>query len=363
MASPVLVDMWRQIASFASLQTPLQQCTALALVLTAITFLHSVVTGRHFLVDRYFWTHSPPLYAFIYLYAEYKLTGELSWRLFAVSALLSVWCIRLTFVFYRKGGFRGHAEDYRWPIIYKRVEAFTPFPKLSVLLFDLVVYATYQILLVTMVACIPLEGLFDFTMNNKQSSTVLLVTDLCFIFALVMSILGAGVADQQQWNFQCLKHTLLHRQRQGDSVKLPRDVERGFLSSGLWRFSRHPNFFFENLFWWCLAEYPVVLFYVSGHRNVLMDWGWWLGAGMYSVLFLASTSLTESISASKYPEYTVYQKRVPGRIIPWFSRVMSSSSHTGQVLTHKEHSQKHESKKVKIKEEHPSTRVKKERLE
>src|SRR5882757_7986774 len=45
--------------------------------------------------------------------------------------------------------------------------------------------------------------------------------------------IGETVADQQQWNFQA-------RKKAGGADFSPR-----FLTGGLWRFSRHPNFFFE----------------------------------------------------------------------------------------------------------------------
>lgn len=38
-------------------------------------------------------------------------------RLVLMSALVSVWGVRLTYNFARKGGYRLTDEDYRWPII------------------------------------------------------------------------------------------------------------------------------------------------------------------------------------------------------------------------------------------------------
>jgi steroid 5-alpha reductase family enzyme len=46
-----------------------------------------------------------------------------------------------------------------------------------------------------------------------------------------------------------------------------------------------------------------------------------------SVLFVGSTSFTEKITLSRYPEYANYQRRTSA-IVPWFSR-----SRTDEVET------------------------------
>lgn len=79
-----------------------------------------------------------------------------------------------------------------------------------------------------------------------------------------------------------------------------RRPEPRFLRTGLWRFSRHPNFFFEQAQWWIF-----VLFAVSAAGTVLV-WTW-LGAFLLTLLFIGSTIFTESISRSRYPEYADYQ--------------------------------------------------------
>lgn len=48
------------------------------------------------------------------------------------------------------------------------------------------------------------------------------------------------------------------------------DVKRGFLTSGLWRYSRHPNFFCEQVVWWTVYAYGCAS---SGEWGAL-DNGW-----------------------------------------------------------------------------------------
>jgi steroid 5-alpha reductase family enzyme len=99
------------------------------------------------------------------------------------------------------------------------------------------------------------------------------------------------------------------------SAKVPTDkkytreqLDRGFNTTGLFAWSRHPNFAAEQTFWvmlyqWCCME-------TETYAN-------WAGVGAlgYLILFQASTWLTELLSAGKYPEYKVYQERV-GKFLP-----------------------------------------------
>ena len=108
------------------------------------------------------------------------------------------------------------------------------------------------------------------------------------------------MADEQQWRFQSEKK----RRR---AAGLP--VEQEFLTSGLFAWSRHPNFFCEQAMWWSFG-----LFAVSAG-------GAWLGvhfvgAALLSLLFLGSTRFTEALTLAKYPSYAEYQ-RTTSRLLPW----------------------------------------------
>lgn len=97
------------------------------------------------------------------------------------------------------------------------------------------------------------------------------------------------------------------------------DLERGFLSTGLWRYSRHPNFFCEQSFWCVFYLYA----YVSlGSMHSLPAA---VGAVLYVLLFQGSTPLTEWITKGKYPRYVEYQRET-SRLIPWFARVTATES-------------------------------------
>ena len=86
------------------------------------------------------------------------------------------------------------------------------------------------------------------------------------------------------------------------------DLDRGFNTTGVWAYSRHPNFAAEQSFW--------IILYIWSCWVTQTYYNWTgIGAIMYLILFQASTWFTEIISAKKYPEYKEYQNRV-GKFLP-----------------------------------------------
>ena len=82
-----------------------------------------------------------------------------------------------------------------------------------------------------------------------------------------------------------------------------------FNTTGLWKLSRHPNYFAEQGTW--------IAFYIFsiGAGVGVFNWSV-IGALLLVVLFLGSSALSEQISASKYPEYDSYCKSV-SKFFPW----------------------------------------------
>lgn len=154
------------------------------------------------------------------------------------------------------------------------------------------------------------------------------------------------IADSQQQAFQNWKHGPGTKEGKGARMlqgKTPRQIEvaegnlrRGFLTDGLWAWSRHPNFLCEQLNFWILplftlrATVPQTVFdklWLSLRASIdlktplyiveavktaaphLLNYSWIAGISM-TALFYASTTLTEAISAGKYPKYAEYQRRV-----------------------------------------------------
>lgn len=150
----------------------------------------------------------------------------------------------------------------------------------------------------------------------SQLSPTMTTADIIITRSLMALILTEFFADQQQWDYQTAKSAYLK------SAKLPPNftqasLDRGFVTTGLWSWSRHPNFAAEQAIW--------ALLYAWGAYKTAVLYNWTaVGAVSYLVLFQGSTWFTELLTARKYPEYKEYQKRV-GRFLPRFGRGFSDS--------------------------------------
>lgn len=82
---------------------------------------------------------------------------------------------------------------------------------------------------------------------------------------------------------------------------------------GLWRYSRHPNYFFEWLHWWA---YVVMGAYTPGW---LLTWIGPIGMG-WALLKVTGIPWTErQVLASRGEEYRAYQRKT-NAFFPWFPR-------------------------------------------
>ena len=124
-------------------------------------------------------------------------------------------------------------------------------------------------------------------------------------------------ADGQQWRYQTAKQHYQQTARVPDGWT-PAQMDRGFNTTGLWRYSRHPNFAAEQAVWLALYLWACWTTRDDSHGGSVPSvwWNWTVvGALGYSAIFQASTPLTEWISGRKYPEYRIYRQRV-GRFVP-----------------------------------------------
>ena len=251
-----------------------------------VSFIFSLLTGDYSWTDR-LWSTLPVALAWVYAFS-----AGLNAPSITASLLITLWGARLTFNFARRGGYTGE-EDYRWAILRQRINN----PVLWTI-FNLLFIAMYQQLLFIAFTS-PLLLLVE---PARLTFTPLSFASIV-LFALCLGI--EALADQQQYTFQQAKHHLLPRLEKHED-----DYERGFRTSGLFRFSRHPNYFGELGVW-----YSIYLFCVSFSTSLLHYT--LAGPILLTLLFIGSTKFTESITKSKYPAYQAYQKSVPP-ILPKF---------------------------------------------
>lgn len=98
---------------------PLVSGFALSLFLAPIFLVVSEVNKNYSQVDRC-WSLLPTLYnAHFVLYAH--ATGLPTKRMDALLAFSTVWSMRLTYNYWRKGGYTVGSEDYRWEVLKKNI--------------------------------------------------------------------------------------------------------------------------------------------------------------------------------------------------------------------------------------------------
>ncbi|KAI9929280.1 hypothetical protein ASPWEDRAFT_36732 [Aspergillus wentii DTO 134E9] len=280
--------------------------TALAFCFALAGFLciFSEINRNWSQVDR-FWSLLPSIYN-VHFAVWARLSGIESHSLDTIAAISLIWSIRLTYNYWRKGGYKIGSEDYRWQIVRSKVNNRFVFS-----LFNIVFISLAQSLLLLLITA---PTYIFLLLSQVKDQEPFGIPDLVFSRVAFFFIVIETFADQQQWNFQNAKKEYQKTARIPDQYKgqsTPEDLERGFVVSGLWSLSRHPNFLSEQAIW-------LSLYLWSCYRTE--TYAQWTGIGAVGILliFQGSTRLTESISASKYPEYTEYQARV-GRFIPRFS--------------------------------------------
>lgn len=144
-------------------------------------------------------------------------------------------------------------EDYRWAIL--RSQLPTWFFQFTNLTF---IAGIQNILLL-------LLGMPAFVAAVLQPHIDICISDYA-LAVIALTVLGFEfVADNQQYAFQTYKHAYLahvkgdkgepyDEKKQWPLARLdwtPSDARRGFITKGLWRYSRHPNFACEQTFWVC----------------------------------------------------------------------------------------------------------------
>ena len=265
------------------------------MAVVVICFLVSEITRNYSQVDK-LWSLLPPVYCWVTV-ASFPTAMTV-----IMAVLVTMWGLRLSFNFNRKGGYsiipwKGE-EDYRWKILR---ESTALSGRLRFGLFNLLFISLYQNIIILLFTT-------PILMAALYPETPLAVTDIIAAVLMVSFLMIETIADNQQFRFQTMK-----RSSTAVPDKFTVSLRKGFLTEGLWRYSRHPNFASEQAIW--------ISFYLFG----VAASGKWinftlLGPVLHVLLFIGSSVMTENISSGKYPDYSLYQKEVPKFVPRIFKR-------------------------------------------
>ena len=248
----------------------------------AACWLASVLTREYSWTDRA-WSLAPVGYAWVFATRADDLADDA--RATLVAVLITLWGARLTFNFARKGGYWRGGEDYRWAVLRRLL------PGWRFAAFNLVFIAADQTALLLLLT----RPVWTVARTPGPVTAADVVLAVVFVGLLV----GETVADQQRWNFH-------RRPPDGDGRN------DGVLRTGLNRYSRHPNYFFEVAQWWVVVGFAAV---AAGTRALPTA----AGAVLLTLLFVGSTLFTEWISLKRHPAYADY-RRSTSMLVPWRPR-------------------------------------------
>lgn len=242
-------------------------------VATIVIFAFSLAFKNSSFYDAY-WSVIPPLLAlwwFAHRAPEIDLT-----RAYLVIALVWLWAIRLTANWATFWEGLSH-EDWRYPLVRARAGKYGVAADFA----GIHLFPTIQVFL----GCLPIYAVM--IRGTAPLGTLDIVAAVVTFGAITIEM----IADLQL-------HAFIKTRKPGT-----------FITSGLWAWSRHPNYFGEVSFWWGLMLFGV---------SVAAD-QWWVytGAAAMALMFqFASIPLMDERSAERRPAYREHMKKVSA-LVPW----------------------------------------------
>ncbi|ORY86725.1 hypothetical protein BCR35DRAFT_302454 [Leucosporidium creatinivorum] len=256
----------------SSTTDPLHPALAFCAGLSALVWVLGEVTGNVSQVDR-LWAVLPLMYSAHFTFWP-KLTGaaggQLDQRMLLVFGLQVLWSLRLNTNTWRRGFFNPKSEDYRWEVVRAKIPAW------AFKLLNLGFIAITQNILLLAVE-LPQYLLLTLHLAGTTASPVatalktapqgflnpgLNIFDYGLAAVFVVILVLEMLADNEQQRYQALKARAVSKGVKGEKLteKEQAAVSRGFVTGGLWSWSRHPNFACEQSTWYILYLFTLLPF-------------------------------------------------------------------------------------------------------
>lgn len=248
---------------------PLLTALVADLVATGVIFVAASIVDNGSLYDAY-WSVAPPIVAAYWIGTA--VDGADGTRQLLVMVVVLLWAVRLTANWARGWPGLGH-EDWRYERLYERG------PKHVMRMSSVMLFPTF----------IVFAGLLPLYPALVTSSTRVGVLDIVAVAVGLAATAIELVADEQMRSFA--------------RTKRPGEV----MDRGLWRYSRHPNYFGELCFWVALW-----LFGLAADAS----W-WWTVVGplaMVAMFAFASIPMLDDRSRERRPAFADYEARTSALI-------------------------------------------------
>ncbi len=244
---------------------------------TVAVFLISMLVNNSSIYDPY-WSITPPL-IFIYWISSGDFQEGNAVRQILILVLVLVWSVRLTWNWIRR--WNGLIdEDWRYRNFRKQFTS-----TYWLISFIAIHLAPTLIVLLACISVYPALMMIPSPLN---------VIDMVAVILTAGGILIETISDHQL------------------RMHLRKGREEPFLSDGLWKYSRHPNYFGEVLFW-------IGLFVFSLSSKSFI---WWIFPGpviMVLMFLFISVPMIDKRMLMRRRGYRDYYKRTSG-LVPWFNR-------------------------------------------
>ncbi|CAH1440725.1 unnamed protein product [Lactuca virosa] len=243
----------------------------------------SLIQSSNWMIDVY-WTVIPVM--LLHYFQTHPASQFDLWRSRVAVALTWVWAVRLTHNYFRREKWQwGAREDWRFTDMAQQ------YGKNWWWISFFAVYLIQQVFLIGV--CLPIYIIH--TVNKPCN-----IWDIVAIFVCLSGIIIAYFADTQL-------HTFVTKNEKLKEEGKPMVAN---LDEGLWYYSRHPNYFGEQLWWWGLGIFG---------WNLGFTWSF-VGALVNSLCLAYVTILVERKMLKleyRVEAYKMYQKRT-SVWVPWF---------------------------------------------
>lgn len=261
---------------FINLESLILRVLMADVLATLVIWIHGLLRKNSSVYDPY-WSVIPPI---ILVLVAWDLSVTLTTPSQLVIFGVSLWAIRLTYNWFI--GWTDFSEqDWRYTMIKQKSPQLWPISNLFGIM-----------MMPTLIVFIQLISTIQVFQLSASANTFTFIGFLMIVVATMIQF----IADRQMRKFK--------ERTKG---------KKAIIQEGLWRFSRHPNYFGEISMWW-----GVYIIYVGASGR--FDWMIVSPILMTALFVFISIPMMEKKILKTRPEYRDYQQQV-SMLIPWFSNL------------------------------------------
>jgi steroid 5-alpha reductase family enzyme len=278
---------WWLIRDRGWIEDPFWTGFAVTCLATVVIWVFSIANDNSSIYDPY-WVIAPPILALaLKASGGGGLLGEWSVRQATMVVCLWLWGIRYH-VMYSWSGWRTGLvhEDWRYEAMRS-----APVPYWLNSLLGMHLFPTVLVYFAFAPAALVLIG-------DPRTETPFGIWDVLGVAGALIAVAIELIADEQ-----------LRKYRNTDAYS-----RGGAIRNGLWKYSRHPNYFGEVLFWLSMIPFAIGAGLVEANRALIFA-----GPIAMALFFRFSCWLMDVRSLDRRPEYREVVDEVSA-MVPWFPR-------------------------------------------